>query len=907
MSWVYLVVGITCLIALQSLRSALSVVFPKYSSKPVRAPDATNFGGLDLIASKSEALARLGFSGPAWVGSDPSSAEANCISAHAVYRNEESNVVAWVGPTVDISRPHQLLIYYSTLLQDGRYAITQVGDPYFEIVDDPQTPAHTIVSSDEASELSLHQAFVTELGVPAANSTPQEDVLRFADEHMNGIRSRLLERGSIREVAGVARPSLSFAIRLIKSLASRPKATGESEKSIPTSRLGFLAHVAERTKERAPSQGMQWLLLALSSILFIFIGWPLLGVEYTLIVFGVILFHEGGHWMAMRSFGYGNPHITLLPLLGGVTIGHENDPSAGKRAWVALAGPLPGILLGWTLLFFVGVGHIDVLADYAGWVLPTCIVLLFVNYLNILPIPPFDGSHVVQAILPPRWVWLQVLFLLVGVALGIYVAYLLEFWPIALISAIQLIGLKSLLQTTRLVAELEAEPMPFGQDESARRTWLFERLEQKLGTAKVDVGRIGLSNQLLHRLTVQPMDWLQRLAVSGIYGALLIVPVIALMFWTTDLWTAGTSPEMESLYDEFDVEWEQLSARAQTLDMTELVSDLSENQTKAKPATQAALAAAEQRLGRSLPNHLAEFYALNDGALQLTGIGPVDEIRPIDLEDFVTGDLQYYLYEDQLYFYEEALGEFIVPVADTKDWWIIGNNEDYLSIVLIDPTAGTGNAAVFSLSDGEMSAYTSTHDLLRSHWVARESETAYAANSERIRAMLSERMQDMSVSELLGEFPEPALITRLLTRQFGHPGPINPETLAATENRIGRSLPADHVEALQIHNGFDPMALLPGEDIRPGSESAEFNIERAVEIAHASDRADLAAEDIAACWVIAGRFGERSENVPEELFATIFWCPELDSKHRYLSIVHSRFQENFMEVLREHAVSLNGY
>ena len=796
MSWVYLVVGITCLIALQSLRSALSVVFPKYSARPVRAPDATVFGGLDLVAAKSEALARLGFSGPAWVGSDPSSAEATGISAHAVYRNEESNVVAWVGPTVDLSRPHQLLVYYSTLLQDGRYAITQVGDPYFETVDDPQTPAHTIASSDEASELSLHQAFVAELDVPPANSTPQEDVLRFADEHMNGIRSRLLERGSIRETAGVARPSLRFAFRLLKSFASRPKATGKSEASIPTSRLGFLAQVAERANERAPSQDMQWLLLALSSILFISIGWPLLGVEYTLIIFGVILFHEGGHWIAMRWFGYGNPHITLLPLLGGVTIGHENDPSAGKRAWVALAGPLPGILLGWTLLFLVGAGHIDVLADSGGWVLPTCIVLLFVNYLNVLPIPPFDGSHVVQAILPPRWVWLQVLLLLVGVALGVYVAYLLEFWPIALISAIQLIGLKPLLQTARLVTELEAESVPYGQDESARRTWLFERLEQELGTAKVDVRRIGLSNQLLHRLTVQPMGWLQRSVVSGIYGALLVVPVIALVFWTTDPWAAGTSPEMESLYDEFGLEWEHLSARAQTLDMAELVADLSEDQNKAKPATQAALAAAEQRLGRSLPTHLAEFYALNDGALQLTGIGPVDEIRPIDLEEFVSGDLQYYVYEDRLYFYEETLGEVTVPIADTKDWWVVGTNEDYLSIVLVDPTSSAGNAAVFSLSDGDMSAHTSTTDLLRSHWVARESEIAYAANSERIRAVLSERTQDMSVSELFGEFPEPALIARLLTRQFGYPGSISSEALAATENRIGRSLPADHVEAL---------------------------------------------------------------------------------------------------------------
>jgi Zn-dependent protease len=883
------------------------MVCPTYSAKPMREPDAATFGGLDLIASKSEALARLGFSGPAWVSADPSSAEATCVTAHAVYRNEKTNVVAWVGPTIDISRPNQLLVYYTTLLQDGRYALTQVVDPYFETVNDPQTPARTIASSDEASELALHQAFVAELGVPAAKSTPRDDVLRFAGEHMNGIRSRLLERGLIREAAGVARPSLSFAIRLLKSFASRPKATGNPDVPVPTARLGFLANVAELAKDRAPSQGMQWLLLAMSVALFICIGWPLLGVEFTLIVLGVILFHEGGHWIAMRSFGYGNPHITLLPLLGGVTIGHENDPSAGKRAWVALAGPLPGILLGWTLVYFVGFGPIDLLGENTGWVLPTSIVLLFVNYLNILPIPPFDGSHIVQAILPPRWVGLQVVFLLVGVALGVYVAYLLEFWPIALISALQLLGLKSLLQTTRLVAELKTVPIPFDQDESARRTWVFEQMAQRLGAPEADVGRIGLSNRILHQLTVQPMGWIQRFAVSGIYGALLVVPVTGLLLWSTDPWTADAPPEVERMYDEFEGEWEQLASRAQELEMTELLSDLSENSPEAPPASPTALAAAGERLGRSVPDHLAEFYALNDGALQSTGIGPVEEIRQVDLGAFATGDLQYYAYEGQLYFYEHSLGEIIVPIADMKDWWIIGNAEDYLSIVLIDPKAGTGDAAVFAISEGDMSAFKTTRDLLRSHWVGRQSQAVYAANSERVRAMLSERMQDMSVSELLGEFREPALIERLLTRQFGHPGSIEAGSLAATEDRIGRSLPDDHVEVLQIHNGFEPMALLPGEDIRPGSESVEFNIERAVEIAHESGRADITAEDIAACWVVAGRMRDRNENEPEELFATLFWCPELDSEHQYLSIAHSRFQESFTEALRHHAVSMSGY
>ena len=351
MSWIYVLVGILCLVALQFLRSALSMSFPTYAARPMQPPDASSFGGLDMIDAKTDALRALGFSGPAWVGAVPGAADAHLVTAHAVYRNDETGVVAWVGPTVEIARPNSLLTYYTTLLEDGRFAVTQVSDPYFSTIDDPKTPAQTIAGSDEASELEAHEAFVASLGVPAARATPRQDVLHFAGEHMTAIRARLLERGRLQEASGIARPSLGFALRILKNMLSRPKTASDDKLTVPTSRLPFLAQTVEIIRKRAPSQGMQWVLLLISAALFIGIGWPLLGLQFALIILAVIVLHEGGHWLAMRLYGYENPHITLLPLLGGVTIGHETDPSASKRAWVALAGPLPGIVLGWVLLF----------------------------------------------------------------------------------------------------------------------------------------------------------------------------------------------------------------------------------------------------------------------------------------------------------------------------------------------------------------------------------------------------------------------------------------------------------------------------------------------------------------------------------------------------------------------------
>ena len=193
MSWIYVIVGILCLVALQFLRGALSMAFPRYSARPIQRPDEASFGGLELIEAKTESLAALGFAGPAWVGADPDVAEASGVNAHAVFRNAETGVVAWLGPTIEPAHPNSLLTYYTTLLTDGRFAVTQVSDPYFAAVDDPKTPAQTIEGSDETTEIEAHEAFVASLGVPVLRSIQVTCVLTSCT--LRGKAAAAIDRG----------------------------------------------------------------------------------------------------------------------------------------------------------------------------------------------------------------------------------------------------------------------------------------------------------------------------------------------------------------------------------------------------------------------------------------------------------------------------------------------------------------------------------------------------------------------------------------------------------------------------------------------------------------------------------------------------------------------------------------
>mgnify|MGYP003340073919 FL=1 len=62
-------------------------------------------------------------------------------------------------------------------------------------------------------------------------------------------------------------------------------------------------------------------------------------------LFGVLLFHEFGHALAMRAVGYRGLHVFVLPFLGAVAVGRKDDAGPMQKLFVLLAGPLPGLVL----------------------------------------------------------------------------------------------------------------------------------------------------------------------------------------------------------------------------------------------------------------------------------------------------------------------------------------------------------------------------------------------------------------------------------------------------------------------------------------------------------------------------------------------------------------------------------
>ena len=129
------------------------------------------------------------------------------------------------------------------------------------------------------------------------------------------------------------------------------------------------------------------------------------------IFFGIILFHEFGHLLAMKFFKFKNLKLFFIPLFGAAVTGKSSNNDGFKNCLISLFGPLPGILAAIILLLFLKDNQI---------VRQIALISLIINGFNLLPILPLDGGNIINSILFSRNKYLQVLYQIFTIA-GIFI------------------------------------------------------------------------------------------------------------------------------------------------------------------------------------------------------------------------------------------------------------------------------------------------------------------------------------------------------------------------------------------------------------------------------------------------------------------------------------------------------
>lgn len=135
--------------------------------------------------------------------------------------------------------------------------------------------------------------------------------------------------------------------------------------------------------------------------------WDLLGIVLVLFI------HESGHYLSMRWLGYRDVQMFFIPFFGAAVSGYAAPMPIFHQAFVVLAGPIPGICIGFFCLVFFTISGNVVWQKAANW-------FIALNGLNLIPWYPLDGGRFWDQVISDRYALLKTLFQLSMIGLGFY-------------------------------------------------------------------------------------------------------------------------------------------------------------------------------------------------------------------------------------------------------------------------------------------------------------------------------------------------------------------------------------------------------------------------------------------------------------------------------------------------------
>jgi Zn-dependent protease len=216
-----------------------------------------------------------------------------------------------------------------------------------------------------------------------------------------------------------------------------------------TSQSEYAAYLAFKRVQESNKKG--WLsktgMLLVTVILFGVSFGLLLSLETLFFLIVVLFIHEAGHLFGMWLFGYKDLRMLFIPFMGALASGKKEKVSAWQEAIVLLLGPMPGYILGITVLFSQAEWIPEWLAEYA-------ILSVILNAINLLPVMPLDGGRIVSLGLFNRLPMFQLFLTLVSTLVLAYAGIFLGEPAGLIISIILIITLPNLWKEIQLLRYL---------------------------------------------------------------------------------------------------------------------------------------------------------------------------------------------------------------------------------------------------------------------------------------------------------------------------------------------------------------------------------------------------------------------------------------------------------------------
>ena len=189
-------------------------------------------------------------------------------------------------------------------------------------------------------------------------------------------------------------------------------------------------------------------LFAFTIILFFSLGLGSWSTDDLIILVAVILFHELGHFVAMKLFRYNDVKMFFIPFIGAAVSGKPVHHSSAKSAIISLMGPLPGLIAGG---FFVYLFLLEGDSLYRK----IAYFLLFLNGFNLLPLTPLDGGRFFEEILFSKNRFFEMAFAILAVLVFAGLGILLRDWLLGLLALINIIQLAPTFHISTIATQLK--------------------------------------------------------------------------------------------------------------------------------------------------------------------------------------------------------------------------------------------------------------------------------------------------------------------------------------------------------------------------------------------------------------------------------------------------------------------
>ena len=184
-----------------------------------------------------------------------------------------------------------------------------------------------------------------------------------------------------------------------------------------------------------------WLKSVFSLALYLVLGYYIFhSFKMLLMITAIVMFHELGHFFAMKFFRYKDLGIFFIPLLGAYVSGTKREVSQKESAIILLAGPLPGIIAGIIMYLLYENNPALAVAGISFYTISISLVIL--NLINLIPVYPLDGGQLLNRVFLDEESWISKGFVFLSAGFLCWVALFAmkpPFYPLLLFPAMMLL------------------------------------------------------------------------------------------------------------------------------------------------------------------------------------------------------------------------------------------------------------------------------------------------------------------------------------------------------------------------------------------------------------------------------------------------------------------------------------